>query len=428
MINRDLLKAYKIQHGNIKVAVAGAGYICKGLIQQIALLDFIDVEAIYSKSREPIVALLESADLPLSLIADDIDALCQSNADIVIELTGDTEFGCELALAALAANKHFVVSAETDALVGPVLAEMFRRKKLIYSNMWGDEPGLIKHLYDYADVLGFDIVAVGKFKGFHDSFANPTTVLPWADKSRQKPTMIASFADGSKMSMEMTIVSNATGLKADMPGMHLPKGRLEDIVDIIKLKENGGILNQTGIIEVICGVEPSGGVYAVVKTDKPEILDSLSYYKMGDGPHYLLYQPYHMPGIEMLYGLYINVVEHQSVVEPLGAPVSDVTTFAKRDLKKGQQLDCIGGYDYFGVMDSAEDSVSNNAVPLGLASGAVLLTDIPKGEPITLDQVQINGHEIGWDLRQHFNAMVSPKGYEKQCDMLKSSGEEQLCR
>ncbi len=428
MINRDLLEAYKTQHGNIKVAVAGAGYICKGLIHQISLLDYIDVVAIYSKTRAPMVALLESAKLPSSIIVKDVEELCQSDADIVVELTGDTEFGCRLALAALAANKHFVVSAETDALVGPVLAEMFRNKKLIYSNMWGDEPGLIKHLYDYADVLGLDIVAVGKFKGFHDSFANPTSVLPWAEKSGQKPTMIASFADGSKMSMEMTIVSNATGLKADIPGMHLPWGRLDNIVDIIQLEENGGILNQTGIIEVICGVEPSGGVYAVVKTDNPEILDSLSYYKMGDGPHYLLYLPYHMPGIEMLYGLYINVVEHQSVVEPIGAPVSDVTTFAKRDLKKGQQLDCIGGYDYFGVMNSAESSVTQNSVPLGLASGAILLTDIAKGDPISLDQVQINGHDCGLHLRQRFIEMVSPKLFAKQCDILKTSSRSESVR
>ncbi|CAM2977983.1 hypothetical protein [Moritella viscosa] len=406
MINRNLLDAYKIEHGSIKIAIAGAGYISKGLIQQITLLDFIDVVSIYSKSRAPIIALLKDANLPLSIIADDISELCGSDADIVVELTGDTEFGCELALAALAANKHFVVSAETDALVGPVLAELFREKELIYSNMWGDEPGLIKHLYNYADVLGFGIVAVGKFKGFHDSFANPDTVLPWAEKSGQKPTMITSFADGSKMSMEMTIVSNATGLVADVPGMHLAKGTLEDIVDLLKLKEDGGILNRTGVIEVVCGVEPSGGVFAVITTDKPEILHSLSYYKMGDGPNYLLYLPYHMPGIEALYGLYVNVVEHQSVVRPLGAPVSDVISRAKRNLKKGEQLDCIGGYDYYGEMTSAELSVEHSALPLGLATGAKLLVDIKKGEPILFQHVEIKGHKDGCKLRERFSEMV----------------------
>lgn len=406
MINRNLLDAYKIEHGNIKVAIAGAGYISKGLIQQITLLDFIDVVSIYSKTRAPIIALLKDANLPLSIIADDIDDFCSCDADIVVELTGDTEFGCELALATLAANKHFVVSAETDALVGPVLAELFREKDLIYSNMWGDEPGLIKHLYNYADVLGFGIVAVGKFKGFHDSFANPDSVLPWAEKSGQKPTMIASFADGSKMSMEMTIVSNATGLIADVPGMHLAKGTLEDIVGLLKLKEDGGILNQTGVIEVVCGVEPSGGVFAVITTDKPEILDSLSYYKMGDGPNYLLYLPYHMPGIEALYGLYVNVVEHQSVVRPIGTPVSDVITRAKRDLKKGDTLDCIGGYDYYGEMTSAELSVNDRALPLGLATGATLLVDVNKGEPISFDHVEIRGHKDGCQLRVRFSEMV----------------------
>lgn len=409
MINRNLLDTYKTEHGSIKVAIAGAGYISKGLVQQITLLDFIDVVSIYSKTRAPIIALLKDANLPLSIIADDIEEFCASDADIVVELTGDTEFGCELALAALAANKHFVVSAETDALVGPVLAELFREKNLIYSNMWGDEPGLIKHLYNYADVLGFGIVAVGKFKGFHDSFANPDTVLPWAEKSGQKPTMIASFADGSKMSMEMTIVSNATGLVADVPGMHLAKGTLEDIVDLLKLKQDGGILNQTGVIEVVCGVEPSGGVFAVITTDKPEILDSLSYYKMGSGPNYLLYLPYHMPGIEALYGLYVNVVEHQSVVRPLGAPVSDVITRAKRNLKKGDKLDCIGGYDYYGEMTSAEHSVNDHALPLGLATGATLLVDVNKGEPILFHQVEILGHKDGCQLRQRFSDMVLEK-------------------
>jgi len=406
MINRNLLDAYKIEHGSIKVAIAGAGYISKGLVQQITLLDFVDVVSIYSKSRAPIIALLKDANLPLSIIADNVEELCESDADIVIELTGDTEFGCELALATLAADKHFVVSAETDALVGPVLAELFREKELIYSNMWGDEPGLIKHLYNYADVLGFGIVAVGKFKGFHDSFANPDTVLPWAEKSGQKPAMIASFADGSKMSMEMTIVSNATGLVADVAGMHVPKGTLEDIVDLLQLKEDGGILNRTGIIEVVCGVEPSGGVFAVITTDKPEILNSLSYYKMGSGPNYLLYLPYHMPGIEALYGLYVNVVEHQSVVRPIGAPVSDVITRAKRDLKKGDKLDCIGGYDYFGEMTAADISVNDKALPLGLATGATLLVDIKQGEQILFQHVNIQGHKDGCELRERFSEMV----------------------
>ena len=409
MINRKLLESYKNKHGNIKIALAGAGYISKGLLQEIALLDFIDVVAILSKTPATVVELLQTTNNDPEIIVESISELCDNHADIVVDLTGDTEFGCELALASLAANKHFVVSAETDALVGPVLAQMYRDKGLIYSNMWGDEPGLIKHLYDYADVLGFDIIAIGKFKGFHDSYADPTSVLPWAEKSGQKPAMIASFADGSKMSMEMTIVSNATGLHADVTGMHLPKCDINDIANMMQLQRDGGVLNNTGIIEVVCGAEPSGGVYAVISTDKPEILDSLSYYKMGDGPNYLLYLPYHMPGIEMLYGLYINVVEKQSVVEPLGAPVSDVVTLAKRDLKRGQTLDCIGGYDYFGVITKAENSVADNALPLGLASDAKLLTDVKKGEAITLAQVSLAGHEQGWKLRQRFAEMVRPK-------------------
>lgn len=405
MISKKLLEKYVTENGEIKIAIAGAGYISLGLINQIVLCKGIKVVGISSKTKSKAEYL--AAKLPYTIeIFDDVVLLTETDADIIIDLTGDVEIGSQLGVAAIQNNKHFVASAESDATVGPVLAKMARTKGLIYSNMWGDEPGLIKGLYDYADILGFEIIAIGKFKGFHNPYATPESVKPWAEKSLQNPTVISSFADGSKMSLEMTVVSNATGFVPDKRGMHLPKGNLDEIATLLKLKEEGGILSKKGVIEVILGAQPSGGVYALIRTDNPEIIASMSYYKQGDGPNYLLYIPYHMPGIEMVYGIIEMMILKKAIVEPMGKPVSDVMAFAKKDLFVGDILGKIGGFEYYGEIEVATVARNIKALPLGLAKDAVMLKDVKKGDIITEDCVDIKNHPITIELRKEFDKLL----------------------
>lgn len=392
-MNKKMVTAYVAENGPITVAIAGAGYMAKGFLNQVRRTDAVKVVAMASRTRQKAEALCRSHGAEDARIYDSVLALTESKAQILMDLTGDVETGAKLAEGAIEAGMHIMTSAETDATVGPMLARKARAAGVIYSNMWGDEPGLIKGLYDYADTLGLEVAVLGKFKGFHDMYATPDSVKPWADKSGQNPTVISSFADGTKLAMEMTVLSNATGFLPDVRGMHLKRGAFEDVLTMLRTKEQGGILNSEKVIEVMVGPKPGGAVFALVKTDNPEVVDALKYYKMGDGPLYMLYYPYHLPGIEMIYGLYEMMLLGKSPIEPLGDPVSDVMAVAKRDLSPGDVLGDIGYFDYTGVIERYTVSSEIGALPAGLAKGAIMVNSVKKGDIIHMADVEIRGHD-----------------------------------
>jgi len=332
--------------------------------------------------------------------------LAEEDVDIVVDCTGDPELGAALALSTIGNKKHFIANAEMDVTVGPVLSKMAQNTGVIYSGAEGDEPGVIMNLYRYTKILGLDVIAAGKFKNFYDCHATPTSVKPWADKAEQNSIKICSFTDGSKMSIEMALVANATGLQPDTRGMRLPQGTLDTITNILRTKEYGGILSSHGAIEIIRGVEPSGGVYIIATTSNPRIKKDLEYYKMGNGPNYLFYRPYHLCSFEMAIGIVRAVIDNDPTITPLGSPMADVVTVAKRDLTVGEILDEIGGYTYYGLIDKAETIKNENILPIGLARGAILIKDVGQDEPITFDDVKLDRNSVLYKLRKMYNEMI----------------------
>lgn len=296
-------------------------------------------------------------------------------------------------------GKHIVTNPEMDICIGPQLKELASQHKVVYSGQDGDEPGVVKQLFDYVSILGFDITAVGKFKNFTDVHATPTSVKPWSDAYKQNPYKIASFADGTKMNIEMGLVSNATGYLPDVRGMHARKMSLEEIVNHIKPIEEGGILRKNKVIEIIPGAEPSGGVFVIGHSTHPQVMKDMQYYKMGTGPYYLFYRPYHLCSVEILVGAVNMVLNGESTIEPLeNRPVVDVAAFAKRALKKGERLDCIGGYDYYGLVDDYTIYRQENALPVSLAENAIVTRDVAQDEIITLQDIEIEKDNFLWDL------------------------------
>jgi len=83
----------------------------------------------------------------------------------------------------------------------------------------GDEPGVQMNLYRFVSGLGVKPVLCGNIKGLHDPYRNPTTQAAFAARWGQKAAMVASFADGTKISFEQAIVANGTGMKVAKRGM-----------------------------------------------------------------------------------------------------------------------------------------------------------------------------------------------------------------
>lgn len=411
------LKQREMSNEPIRVAVAGLGFIGRGLVNQSAYMPGIVVSVIYNRNAEKVTKTqfspgtrLEICTTPAEVntaaekrataVVTDPELLLESNADIVIDTTGDPEFGAWLCYQTIMAGKHIVSTPEMDVCIGPYLKKLADEKGVVYSLQDGEEPSLAMGLFEYVSLLGFEILAAGKFKNYTNPEANPDTVKPWSDLYRQNPYKIASFADGTKMSIEMGTLCNATGLLPDVRGLHCPKGTLDEVASLMRLKEEGGILSRKGVVEIVQGVNPLGGVYVVATTDQPQIISDLAYYKMGTGPNYLFYRPYHLCSVEILVGAAASCINHLPTLAPARyRPYADVAVIAKKALKKGERLDSIGGYCFYGALDSFESLLAENYLPASLAEGCIVTRDVDKGQLLTTGDVEFNEDKFIWKLR-----------------------------
>src|SRR5690606_19765597 len=126
--------------------------------------------------------------------------------DVIIESTGDVEFGAHVATAAMASGKHLVLmNAELDATVGQLMKVQADRAGVVVTNADGDQPGVIMNLYRFVRSIGFEPVLAGNIKGLQDPYRTPETQRAFAEKYHQKTRMVTSFADGTKISMEMAV-------------------------------------------------------------------------------------------------------------------------------------------------------------------------------------------------------------------------------
>ena len=293
-----------------------------------------------------------------------------------------------------------MMNVEADVTIGPLLKKLADNAGIVYTGSHGDEPGAVMELYDFATALGYDVRVVGKGKNNAiDLNANPDSVMEEATRRGVNPKMLACFKDGTKTAVEMTAMSNATGFLADVRGAHGPVGTVEELPGLFQLKEEGGILNNYGVIDYVNGVAP--GVFVIVSSPLKEVHREMHYLSMGDGPNYVLYRPYHLCSLETPLTVARAVLDHEPTIVPLGAPVSECVAVAKRDLKAGEMLDGIGGYTVYGTIESAAIVKENNAVPMGLVNKKTrVIRDVKKAELITYDDIELDTSSFIVQLRQ----------------------------
>jgi len=322
------------------------------------------------------------------VVVEDPQLICEAaNVDVVIEATGDVEFGAGVALAAIRHRKHVVLlNAELDATVGPILKFHADRAGVVITNTDGDEPGVAMSLLRYVRTIGLKPVAAGNLKGLLDRYRTPDTQRDFAAQWGQNPVKVTSFADGTKLSMEAAILANATGFKVGRRGMYGP--RCTHVRDIAGQLPSDAMLSG-GLVDYALGAEPHTGAFVIVHEDHPKKRQELAYFKMGDGPFYVFYTPYHLPYIQVVSTIARAVLAGDATVAPLGAPVCQVATVAKRDLKTDEVLDGVGGFMTYGVIDNAAAVTSTNALPMGLSSGCRLSRGVAKDATVSWADVTV---------------------------------------
>ena len=321
--------------------------------------------------------------------------------DVVVDVTGVPDVGARIALDAIAAKKHIIMmNVESDVVIGPYLNKLAQEAGVVYTGTNGDEPGAVMELYDFATAIGLNVEVIGKGKNNRlDRACNPDTVLEEATRRKMSPRMLCAFKDGTKTMVEMTAMSNATGLVPDVIGGHGIACDVKGLNDMYRLKEDDGILNKHGVVEYVRGIAP--GVFVTVSTDNEEISYQMQYHSMGPGPLWTLYRPYHLCNLETPLTIGRAVIYHEGVIVPKGGLVSEVITVAKKDMKAGEHLDGIGGYTTYGSIDTHEHAKEAGFVPFGLINkNAVLKKDVKKGQLLTYDDVEIDKNTLIYQIRQ----------------------------
>ena len=397
----ELIKREKELGRPVRVGLAGAGQMGSGLAAQIGkipgmeLVACADIDLARAENALRLAGIEKighNKDATSYIengqggVVDNAKALAELPVDIVYEATGVPWVGAEVADACIDAKKHILMlNVETDVTIGKYLANKANANGVIYSVANGDEPVACKELYDFSVDIGFEIVCVGKGKNNPlDQTANPDTCLEKATKKKMNPKMLASFEDGSKTMIEMAALANAIGLPPDKVGMNGPISEVKDLNKTLIPIEDGGVLNGIGRVDYAFG--PAPGVFSIVKSDNPTVIDEMAYLSMGPGPYYTFYRPYHLASIEAPRSVGMAIINNEPGLQPT-TWIAEVIGHAKKDLSVGDKIDGIGGYCSYGVTYPIADS--KEFVPLGLLEGAVVTKNIKKGEPISKTAVQL---------------------------------------
>jgi predicted homoserine dehydrogenase-like protein len=414
----------------IRVGMIGAGFMGRGIALQICTaVKGMHLAAISSRNiddarrayveagiNEPtpvrnIAELEKSVRQNKCAVTDNPFLLCEAaGIDAVIEVTGAVEFAAGVALKAIENRKHVILmDAELDGTVGNILKVYAEKAGVVITNVDGDQPGVIMNLYRFVKGLGVRPVLCGNIKGLQDPYRNPTTQEGFAKKWGQNPAMVTSFADGSKISFEQAIVANATGMHIGKRGMFGPTVATgTPIKEAVHWFPIDKLMEGAGIVDYVVGADPNPGVFVLGTHEHPRQKHYLNLYKLGEGPLYCFYTPYHLCHFEVPNTVARAVLFHDAAISPLGKPCVDVVTTAKIDLKAGAALDGIGHYMTYGQCENSEIVFNRRLLPMGLAEGCILKRNISKDAALTYDDIELPAGRLCDKLRDEQNRHFFP--------------------
>lgn len=409
MIIVDKAIAQRVEEDRpIRVAMFGAGYSARHICSQIlssfpaihlavisnrTLQHAKDTYAIENANDTVTIDSAAQLDQVIAkrqfAVTDSPEAVFEcEQIDAIIETTGEVEFGAWVAHKAIQAGKHIVVlNCEMDATVGPLLKKMADEKGVVYSNTDGDEPGVASNLARFVKTIGLEVVGAGNLKGFYAVHRTPETQREFAEANNQKPHMMTSFVDGTKLSMELTVLANSLGFGVGKRGMHGVD--CDDVRTCLEHFPKDAFKPGTGIVDFLLGASPYTGAFVVGYSEHPMKMDYLKYLKMGDGPFYVFYTPFHLPQLEIPITVSRAVLLGDATCAPKDKPYCDAVAIAKKDLKPGDTLDGIGGYTAYTLIDNFETALEQNLLPMGVAEGCTIKRPVAIDTAISYADVEL---------------------------------------
>lgn len=420
------LKARAAEGRPVRVGLVGAGFMGRGFVNQVTnSVPGMEVVAIANRTLAKAERAYSEAGVTEWEQADDVEGVAKAVArgvpvitsdamaltgadgiDAVVEATGAVEFGAHVVLDAIEHGKHVVLlNAEVDGTVGSVLRQRAEAAGVVLTGCDGDQPGVQANLHRFVRGIGLTPLVCGNIKGLQDEYRTPTTQKAFAEKWGQDPYMVTSFADGTKVSFEQALVANATGMTVEKRGMRGAdhRGHVDELTtkyDVDQLRELGGV------VDYVVGSTPGPGVFVLATHDDPKQRHYLNLYKLGEGPLYSFYTPYHLCHFEVPNTVARAVLLGDATIRPLGRPTVEVVAVAKHDLTAGQTLDGLGGYDTYGVCERAGVTADERLLPMGVAEGCTLVRDVPKDAVLTYADVTLPAGRLVDRLREEQATMT----------------------
>jgi predicted homoserine dehydrogenase-like protein len=332
------------------------------------------------------------------------------HVDVLLEVTGAVEEAIAPVVAAIEHGKHVaLMNPELDGTLGPLLKAKADRMGVVFTDVDGDQPGVEMNLWRFVKGLGVRPVLCGNIKGLQDPYRTPTTQAAFAARWGQKPAMVTSFADGTKVSFEQAVVANATGMtvaRRGMLGYTVEPGT--PIAEAAKLWDPEALLAGPGIVDYVVGAAPGPGVFVLGAIEHPRQRHYLNLYKLGEGPIYCFHTPYHLCHFEVPTTIARAALFGDAAIAPLGAPRVEVVAVAKRDLAAGEVVDELGGYLVYGEAEAAADTAKAGHLPIGVAVGAKLTRAVPKDAVLTYADVELPAGRLVDTLRAEQAALFAP--------------------
>jgi predicted homoserine dehydrogenase-like protein len=436
----NALKARQEAGNPVKVGMIGAGFMGKGLANQILnSVPGMKLVAISNRNPEKAKMAYEYAgatsvyearnvhDLEEHIrqgryaYTDDALMLCKAHGiDVLIDVTGDVEYGAKVAMEAIRNKKHLILmNAEVDGTIGPILKHYADKAGVIISGCDGDQPGVQVNLHRFVKSIGVTPLVCGNIKGLQDPYRTPLTQKGFAEKWGQNVEMVTSFADGTKISYEQAIVANATGMSIARRGMYGYDFNLhkDELIEKFNLKYTGHVDDLTqmfdidelkslgGIVDYVVAMKPGPGVFILGTHDDPKQRHYLNLYKLGEGPLYSFYTPYHLCHFEVPLSAARVVLFGDKVLTPEFGPKVDVVATAKKDLAAGEIIDCLGGFMTYGQCETYDISLKEKLLPIGLAEGCKLKRPVKKDAVLTYDDIELPTHKLSYQLRMEQDAL-----------------------
>ena len=341
-------------------------------------------------------------------------AINDDEVDVVVEATGHPSSGIKHARTCFKYGKHVImVNVEADVLAGPSLSAEANSAEVVFSMAYGDQPSLTLEIIEWARASGFKVTAAGKGTKYMPEYHYSTPKTVWdhygltsdeAEKAGMNSKMFNSFLDGTKSSLEMSAIANASGLNVPNNGLLFPPCGMDDLASLLKEKNKGGILEKNEQVEVVSSLERDGrpvfkdlrwGVYAVLQAPNEYAASCFKQYGMNtdqSGEFSAMYKPFHLIGME----LNTSIFSAALLKLPTGQTKyfkGDVVSVSKKNLNKGEKLDGEGGFTVWGKLIPASTSLNLKALPIGLANDMFLKNDIDKDKIITWNDVEFDSND-----------------------------------